>query len=130
MPDINYDKIKHFVQVNENILAAFTIHLGKEDYIDDLNLAEDASITKEFINKIRLSLQDIFRDLGTSTDFNKIVGRLRWKIYEFDQIRILLICEKDQVVVVLIKSDTSLCGTVDNILGYYFEAEDIPKSLF
>ena len=130
MPDISYDKIKHFVEVNENILAAFTIHSGKEDYMDDLNIAENANITKEFIDKVHLNLQYIFRDLRTNSDVNKILGRIRWKIYEFDQIRMLLICEKDRVIVVLIKSDTSLCGTVDNILGYYFEAEDIPKSLF
>ena len=44
--------------------------------------------------------------------------------------KLLLIFEKDRVVTVLIKSDTSLHETIDNILGYYFEDEGIPKSLF
>ena len=103
---------------------------GKEDYIDNLSVAENTNITKEFIDNVHLCLQDIFRDLGTSIKINSILGRLKWKVYEYDQVRILLIFEKDRVVTVLIKSDTSLRETVDNILGYYFEAEGIPKSLF
>jgi hypothetical protein len=45
---------------------------------------------------------------------------------------ILQIIDKNKIVVVLIKSNTSLDETVDNILGYYYEEEehDIPKSLF
>ena len=130
MSDISYDKIKHLVEVDDNILATFTVLSGKEDYIDNLSVAENTNITKEFIDNVYLCLQDIFRDLGMSLKVNSIVGRLKWKVYEYDQVRILLIFEKDRVVTVLIKSDTSLRETVDNILGYYFEAEGIPKSLF
>jgi hypothetical protein len=47
------------------------------------------------------------------------------------KIRLLYISEINKTVVVLIKSNTSLDETVDNILGYYYEEEDdIPKSLF
>jgi hypothetical protein len=95
-----------------------------------LSVAENTNITKEFIDNVYLCLQDIFRDLGTNLKVNSILGQLKWKVYEYDQVRILLIFEKDRVVTVLIKSDTSLRETVDNILGYYFEAEGIPKSLF
>ena len=130
MSDISYDKIKHLVEVDDDILATFTVLFGKEDYIDNLSVAENTNITKEFIDNVYLCLQDIFRDLGTSLRINSILGRLKWKVYEYDQVRILLIFEKDRVVTVLIKSDTSLRETVDNILGYYFEAEGIPKSLF
>ena len=130
MSDISYDKIKHLVEVDDDILAAFTILSEKEDYIDNLSVAENTNITKEFIDNVYLCLQDIFRNLGTSSRINSILGRLKWKVYEYDQVRILLIFEKDRVVTVLIKSDTSLHETVDNILGYYFEAEGIPKSLF
>ena len=130
MSDISYDKIKHLVKVDDDILAAFTVLSGKEDYIDNLSVAENTNITKEFIDNVYLCLQDIFRDLGMSLKVNSIVGRLKWKVYEYDQVRILLIFEKDRVVTVLIKIDTSFRETVDNILGYYFEAEDITKSLF
>ena len=129
MSDISYDKIKHLVEVDDDILAAFTVLSGKEDYIDNLSVAENTNITKEFIDNVHLCLQDILRNLGTTSGINSILGRLKWKVYEYDQVRILLIFEKDRVVTVLIKSDTSLRETVDNILGYYFEAEGIPKSL-
>ena len=51
---------------------------------------------------------------------------------QYGQIRILQIFEQNKVLVVLIKSNTTLDETVDNILGYYYEEEedDIPKSLF
>ncbi|HET8792884.1 MAG TPA: hypothetical protein VFM31_03745, partial [Nitrososphaeraceae archaeon] len=62
---------------------------------------------------------------------SEILGRLKWKVTEYEKIRILQIIEIDKIVVVLIKSNTSLDETVDNILGYYYEEEDdIPKSLF
>ena len=67
MSDISYDKIKHLVEVDDDILAAFTVLSGKEDYIDNLSIAENTNITKEFIDNVHLCLQDIFRDLGTSS---------------------------------------------------------------
>ena len=130
MSDLSYDKIKRLVELDDNILAAFTVLSEKEDYIDNLSVTKNTNITKEIIDNVYLCLQDIFRNLGTSSRINSILGRLKWKVYEYDQVRMLLIFEKDRVVTVLIKSDTSLHETVDNILGYYFEAEGIPKSLF
>jgi hypothetical protein len=62
-----------------------------------------------------------------------IIGKLKWKVTEYEKIRILQIVNKNKIVVVLIKSNTTLDETVDNILGYYYEEEeeeDIPKSLF
>jgi hypothetical protein len=130
MSNISYDKIKHLVEVDDDILAAFTVLSGKEDSVDNLSIAENTNITKEFIDNVHMGLQDIFTDFGMSIKVNGILGRLKWNVCEYDQVRILLIFEKDRVLTVLIKSNTSLRETVDNILGYYFEAESIPKSLF
>jgi len=61
------------------------------------------------------------------------VGKFKWKVFEYEKIRILQIADKNKIVVVLIKSNTTLDETVDNILRYYYEDEDeeeIPKSLF
>ena len=86
----------------ENIFANFKNVLGQHDKLD------------------------ILTDMA-----NDILGRLKWKVSEYEKMRILQIIEKDKIVVVLIKSNTSLDETVDNILGYYYEEEDeIPKSLF
>jgi hypothetical protein len=62
---------------------------------------------------------------------SEILGKVKWKVTEYEKIRILQIVDKNKIVIVLIKSNTSLDETVDNILGYYYEEEyDIPKSLF
>ena len=51
-------------------------------------------------------------------------------VIEFERMRILKIFEEDQIIYVLINSNTQLEHTVDNILGYYYDLDEIPKSLF
>lgn len=130
MSETNYDKIKHLVEVEDDILAVFTVLSAKDNHIENLSIAKNANITKVFIHNIYANLQVNFRDVEASTEVSNIVGRLKWKINEYDQIRTLIIYEKDRAAIVLIKSDTSLHETVDNILGYYYEADSSPKSLF
>ena len=81
-------------------------------------------------NKI-LKQDDKIIDNFTNSS-SDLLGKSKWKVIEYEKIRILQIVDKDKTVVVLIKSNTSLDETVDNILGYYYEEEedDIPKSLF
>ena len=55
---------------------------------------------------------------------------IKWIVLEYDNLRILKIYENDKVIFVLINSNTQLEHTVDNILGYYYDLDEIPKSLF
>lgn len=132
MSENNYDKVKHLVDVEDDIVAVFTVPSGIDNHIENLSIAKNAKITKGFIDTIYANLKDAFSDLEVNTGIHNMAGRLKWKIYEYDQIRFLIIYEKDRVVVVLIKSNTSLRETVDNILGYYYddESETLPRSLF
>jgi hypothetical protein len=62
-----------------------------------------------------------------------VLDHLLWDITEYRKLRILKIYEKEKVIVVLIKNNTKLEHTIDNILGYYYESDndsEIPKSLF
>ncbi len=59
-----------------------------------------------------------------------LLGKLKWIVLEYDYLRILKIHELDKTIFVLIKSNTQLEHTVDNILGYYYDMDEIPKSLF
>jgi hypothetical protein len=127
MPDAKYDKIKHLVEVDDDILAVFTVTLGSQHHMEDLSIAENANITKEFADYIFDRLQDNLRSTKENTD-NKM-GRLKWTINENELIRTLIIYEKDRLVIVLIKGNTSLSETVDNILGYYYEPENPPGGL-
>lgn len=124
MPDAKYDKIKHLVEVDDDILGVFTVTLGSQHHIEDLSIAENANITKEFVDYIFDRLQYNFRN--TKEDTDNRMGRLKWTINENELIRTLIIYEKDRFVIALIKSNTSLSETVDNILGYYYEPEGLP----
>lgn len=132
--DASYDKIKHLVEVEDDIFAVFTINSKGE--VMDLNIAKNIDIEKRrFIENISINFKDILKEEKEKIIINnsKILGKLKWKVFEYEKIRLLYISEINKTVVVLIKSNTSLDETVDNILGYYYEEEeedDIPKSLF
>ena len=129
--DTSYDKIKHLVEIEDDIFAVFTINSKGE--VNDLNIAKNIDIEKRLIENISTYYKDIFKDENDKsiTNSSDIVGKLKWKIFEYEKIRLLYISEINKTVVVLIKSNTSLDETVDNILGYYYEEDDdIPKSLF
>ena len=130
----NYDKIKNLVEVEDDIFAVFTINSRGEAI--DLTIAKNIQVEKNIIENIFANFKNVlgqYDKLDILTNMaNDILDRLKWKVSEYEKIRILQIIEKDKIVVILIKSNTSLDETVDNILGYYYEEEDneIPKSLF
>ena len=132
--DTSYDKIKHLVEIEDDIFAVFTINSRGDAY--GLTVAknidfENSLIENIFTNCDKILKQDDRIDILTNSS-SDILGRLKWKVTEYEKIRILQIVDKNKIVVVLIKSNTTLDETVDNILGYYYEEEedDIPKSLF
>jgi len=132
--DTSYDKIKHLVEIEDDIFAVFTINSRGDAY--GLTVAknidfENSLIENIFTNCNKILKQDDKIDILTNSS-SDILGRLKWKVTEYEKIRILQIVDKNKIVVVLIKSNTTLDETVDNILGYYYEEEedDIPKSLF
>jgi hypothetical protein len=119
MSDTNYNKITHLVEVDDDILAVFTVTLGVQCQMENLTIAKNANISKDFVDQIFANLQENLRSIKQDTD-NR-VGRLKWSVNETERIRMLIIYEKDRAVVVLIKSNVSLSDSVDNILGYYYE---------
>lgn len=129
--DASYDKIKHLVEIEDDIFAVFTINSKGE--VNDLSIAKNIDIEKRLVEDISTNFKDILKEENEKIIINssEILGKLKWKIFEYEKIRLLCISEINKTVVVLIKSNTSLDETVDNILGYYYEEEDdIPKSLF
>ena len=127
--DTSYDKIKHLVEVEDDIFAVFTINSKGE--VNDLSIAKNIGNEKGLVENISTNFKDIFKEENEKIITSDILGKFKWKIFEYEKIRLLFISEIDKTVVVLIKSNTSLDETVDNILGYYYEEEDdIPKSLF
>lgn len=121
MSDVKYDKIKHLVEVDDDIMAVFTVTLKSPHHIENLSIAENAHITKEFVYHIFDRLQVYFEN--KMVDIDNRMGPLKWIINENELIRTLIIFEKDRFVIVLIKSNITLSESVDNILGYYYEPE-------
>ena len=134
--DTSYDKIKHLVEIEDDIFAVFTIDSTGETY--DLTVAKNINYENSLVENIYNNFKNIIKqddkitDILTNSSSSDILGRLKWKVTEYEKIRILQIADKNKIVVVLIKSSTTLDETVDNILGYYYEEDedDIPKSLF
>jgi hypothetical protein len=128
----SYDKIKHLVEVDDDILAVFIIVSSR---VKDLYIAKSAHIDRAYINSISdaLSLSDSDgtqeTEKGTPYD-NNLLGKLKWVISEYENVRVLRIIEKGRIVVVLVNSNTQLRHTMDNILGYYYDVDEMPKSLF
>lgn len=122
MSDDNYNKIKHLVEVDDDALAVFTVNSENQKQMENLSIAANADITKEFIDFAFAGLKSTLRTDKEVTD-NRL-GALKWTINEYERIRILNIYEKNRFVIVLIKSNKSLSETVDNILGYYYEPTD------
>jgi hypothetical protein len=136
----NYDKIRHLVEVDNDILAVFIMVSSQ---IKELYIAENSSIDKNYVDSIivpvlGLNLDHIRDDkkpqtekiLHTAVENNITLGRLKWVVLEYENLRILKIHELEKTIFVLINSNTQLEHTVDNILGYYYDLDDIPKSLF
>ena len=135
--DTSYDKIKHLVEIEDDIFAVFTINSTGEAY--GLTVAKNIDFENSLVENIYTNFNKVLKPddkitdiLGNINSSSDLLGRLKWKVTEYEKIRILQIADKNKIVVVLIKSNTTLDETVDNILGYYYEEEeeDIPKSLF
>ena len=132
----NYDKIKHLVEVDDDVLAVFIVMSSQ---IKELYIAKNSNINRAYVDSIVNEL-----DLNFSTENEKlttqkaklegksktILGKIKWIVLEYDNLRILKIYENDKIIFVLINSNTQLEHTVDNILGYYYDLDEIPKSLF
>ncbi len=131
--DGNYDKIKHLVEVDDDILAVFIVMSSQ---IRDLYIAKGVHIDRAYVNSIYDTLgfngnsETIIEGEKRTLYGNRLLGKLKWFVSEYENLRVLQIIEEDKVVVVLVNSDTKLQHTIDNILGYYYDTDETPKSLF
>ncbi len=123
---LNYERIKHLVEVDDDVIAVFTIDFSWK--IDNVTVADNKNdIDINSINKIRDILKN---DISQKVVYDTLIGNLKWKIIEFSEIRIMIIYEQDGMIVVLMNKEVSLGKTIDTIFGYYYDREEGPKSLF
>ncbi|HJT48903.1 MAG TPA: hypothetical protein VJ729_12040 [Nitrososphaeraceae archaeon] len=143
---LSYEKIRHIVEVDEKILAVFTIN--SEGKTSDMFIAPDTNIDKSFIEIIRSKLEFNFEPINKTKAVieesakeklrTETIGKHLWDISEYDNIRVIKIYEASHLIVVLTKPHTSLGTTADTVLGYVYECnedeqekrEESPPSLF
>lgn len=128
---LSYEKVKRIVEVDEKILAVFT--LNSDGKTSDIFIASDAKIDRAFIETVRLNLDLKFKTIEksniseeeerTRTRTNP-VGRHLWDISEYDKIRVIRIYETNRLIVVLAKCHTSPGDTADAVLGYLYESNE------
>ena len=144
--DDPYDKIRHLVEVDDDILAVFSISsINPPSDLNELYIAKNAKLDKNHIESLVNIIQsnqnlDLERSLGSALgqeeeigeteNKNNFLGKIKWIVMEYERIRILKIIEENKEIFVLINSNTQLEHTVDNILGYYYDLEETPRSLF
>jgi hypothetical protein len=126
----SYDKAKHIVEVDKNIVAVFIVN--PEGNISDLFIAEDAKIDSSMVESIRSALNLKFeKNKQEQTTNASPLGEHLWDISEYDKIRVIKIYESNRLIVVLAQSHTSPGEVAETVLGYLFESdEEQPKSLF
>ena len=64
------------------------------------------------------------------TNPSSLLGEHLWDISEYDKIRVIKINESNRLIVVLAQSHTSPGEVAETVLGYLYESDEQPKSLF
>jgi hypothetical protein len=129
----SYDKVKHIVEVDENILAVFIVDSAGN--MSDLFIAGDAQINNSYVQDIQLNLKLRFmKDTEEKEEGQtNLLGKHIWDISEYDKIRIIKIYESNRLIVVLAKSHIDPGDVSESVLGYLHESDEDanqPPSLF
>ena len=127
----SYDKVKHIVEVDENILAVFIVDSAGK--ISDLFIAGDAEIDNSYVQAIQSNLKLIFmKEEEEGQQQTDLLGKHIWDISEYDKIRIIKIYESNRLIVVLAKSHIDPGDVSESVLGYLHESDEdsLPPTLF
>ena len=95
-----------------------------------MHIASDSHMDRDYIRSLITAL-DLIRDYKidrTKKFTSNKTGSLKWIVTEYENLRILRIIETDKTIFVLTKSRTRLENTVENILGYYYDLDEVPKA--
>jgi hypothetical protein len=121
---LSYDKVKHVVEVDENIWAVFVVDPGGD--ISHQFIAPDAKIDNSFIQTIRSTL-----DLRFELEKANLLGQHLWDIMEYDKVKVTKIYEKNRLIVILSRSHISPSDVVQTVLDYLYESDkQEPPCLF
>lgn len=127
----NCNKTRHLVEIDYNILGVFVLILNK---INEMHVANGSNIERYRIESLIRLLEpkqidhESLQNDARNKQENTLLGKPKQVVTGYEDLTILEIHESSQSS--LIKSDTQLEHTVDKILAYYYDLDEIPKSLF
>ena len=125
---LSYEKVKHIVEVDEKILAVFTV--DSNGNTSDVFIAPDSNIDRSFIETLRLSLDLKFKTIEKSAALEEekprsnVLGKHLWDISEYDKIRVITIYEANRLIIVLAKCHSPPGDTANTVLGYIYESNE------
>jgi len=131
-----YEKIKHLVEVDNDILAVLIVTPSQEK---DLYIANNSKLDPSEVvliyERMAAGADPVKISSESETDHDltrvlRLTGNLKWIVIECQLMRLLVIFEQDFKIMVLIKSNSHFENTVSNILGYYYEGDELPENLF
>lgn len=131
-----YEKIKHLVEVDDDILAVLIVTPSQEK---DLYIANNSKLERSEVvfiyERMVVDADPVKVSIESETDHDssrvlRLTGNLKWIVIECQLMRVLVILEQNFKIMVLIKSNTHFENTVGNILGYYYEGDELPENLF
>jgi hypothetical protein len=124
---VSYDRVKHIVEVDERILAVFT--LDSTEQIQDLFIiAKDANIDRSMVETVKSML-----DLKLESEIENLsLGKHFWDISEYERFSVIRIYEANRLIVVIAKSHFAAGDVAETVLGYLYESDKEPEpvSLF
>jgi hypothetical protein len=130
----NDNKIRHLAEIDNNILAVFVV-ISRE--INEMYVADNSNIQRYHIYSLvsllepkQIDHNERLPNYARNKQKNTLLGKPKWIVSGYENLTTLNIQESDKSIFVLIKSNTELQHTVDKILDYYYDLDEIPKSLF
>jgi hypothetical protein len=123
---LSYDRIRHLVDIDENIFAVFVIDPAGN--ISELFIAPNSELDRSKIEKIRSLLNIKSVTISEKEDAESLIGHHKWDVLEYDKFKFIKLYPGgniDQKMIVIIAACSKDPGKVaDSVIGYMNESEE------
>ena len=132
---MSYDRVRHLVDIDENIFAVFVIDPAGN--ISEVFIAPNSELDRSRIEKIKSLLDIKYATVSERQDAESLIGRHKWDVLEYDKFKFIKLYpggNVDHKMIVIIAACTKDPGEVaDSVVGYMNvseEEEQPPVNLF
>jgi hypothetical protein len=123
---LSYDRVRHLVDIDENIFAVFVIDPAGN--ISEVFIAPNSELDRSRIEKIKSLLDIKYATVSERQDAESLIGRHKWDVLEYDKFKFIKLYpggNVDHKMIVIIAACTKDPGEVaDSVVGYMNESEE------